>query len=266
VYEGRWLDQNFKKDENDPEKRAERLWSKAAADSIAMACKGRQGNVTEESKPTTSMAPALFDLTSLQREANGRFGFSAKNTLGLAQALYEKHKVLTYPRTDSRALPEDYLSTVKSTLEVLKGNPNYHQFAKQILDKGWVKPNKRIFDNSKISDHFAIIPTGVAPKNLSEPEQKLYDLVTRRFMAIFFPAAEFLVTTRYTEVAGHQFKTEGKVMTNPGWLAVYGKEAVTDKEDGGGTLVPVAKGEKVQAEEVTAVGMTTKPPALYTEA
>ncbi|GGY51658.1 DNA topoisomerase III [Pseudoduganella albidiflava] len=265
VYEGRWLDTGFKKDENDPEKRAERLWSKAAADSIALACKGKPGIVSEESKPTTSMAPALFDLTSLQREANGRFGFSAKNTLGLAQALYEKHKVLTYPRTDSRHLPEDYLPTVKSTLEVVKQNPNYHQFAKQILDKGWVKPNKRIFDNTKISDHFAIIPTGIAPKGLSEPEQKLYDLVTRRFMAVFFPAAEFQVTTRFTEVSGHQFKTEGKVMTNPGWLAVYGKDTTDDKE-GGGNLVPVAKGEKVHTDKVNANGLVTKPPARYTEA
>ncbi len=266
VYEGRWLDTNFKKDETDPEKRAERLWSKAAADSIALACRGKQGNVTEESKPTTSMAPALFDLTSLQREANGRFGFSAKNTLGLAQALYEKHKVLTYPRTDSRHLPEDYLPTVQSTLQVVKENPNYHQFAKQILDKGWVKPNKRIFDNTKISDHFAIIPTGIAPKGLSEPEQKLYDLVTRRFMAVFFPPAEFQVTTRYTEVSGHQFKTEGKVMTNAGWLAIYGKEALGEDDKGGGNLVPVAKGEKVHMEQVNANGLVTKPPARYTEA
>ncbi|MFL6676653.1 MAG: DNA topoisomerase III, partial [Massilia sp.] len=266
VYEGRWLDQGFKKDEHDPEKRPERLWSKTAADSIVAACRGRQGVVTEESKPTTSMAPALFDLTSLQREANGRFGFSAKNTLGLAQALYEKHKVLTYPRTDARALPEDYIGTVKDTLGVLKDNPNYHQFAKQILDKGWVKPNKRIFDNTKISDHFAIIPTGVAPKNLSEPEQKLYDLVTRRFMAVFFPAAEFLVTTRFTEVSGHQFKTEGKVMTNSGWLAVYGKEAAGADDKDGATLVPVAQGEKVLADKLSANGLVTKPPARYSEA
>ncbi|MYM34244.1 DNA topoisomerase III [Duganella sp. FT94W] len=269
VYEGRWLDTKFKKDETDPEKRAERLWSKAAADSIALAVRGKQGNVTEESKPTTSMAPGLFDLTSLQREANSRFGFSAKNTLGLAQALYEKHKVLTYPRTDSRHLPEDYLDTVKQTLDSVKENNNYHQFAKQILDKGWVKPNKRIFDNTKISDHFAIIPTPIAPKNLSEPEQKLYDLVTRRFMAVFFPAAEFQVTTRFTEVSGHTFKTEGKVMTNPGWLAIYGKEADGDdkeKEGSNKSLVPVAKGEKVLTDKVDANGLVTKPPARYTEA
>jgi len=265
VYEGRWLDQKFKKDENDPEKRAERLWSKTAADSIAAACRGKQGAVTEESKPTTSMAPALFDLTSLQREANGRFGFSAKNTLGLAQALYEKHKVLTYPRTDSRHLPEDYIQTVKETMNALADTNNYNQFAKQVTKNGWVKPNKRIFDNTKISDHFAIIPTGVAPKNLSEPEQKLYDLVTRRFLAVFFPPAEFLVTTRFTEVSGHQFKTEGKVMTNPGWLAVYGKDTTGDDKDGA-TLVPVAKGEKVLADKITANALVTKPPARYSEA
>ncbi|HEY4316457.1 MAG TPA: DNA topoisomerase III [Herbaspirillum sp.] len=268
IYEGRWLDRAHKKDETDPEKRAERLWSKAAAESIVAACRGKQGNVTEESKPTTSMAPGLFDLTSLQREANSRFGFSAKNTLGLAQALYEKHKVLTYPRTDSRHLPEDYLDTVKETLRTVSENNNYQRFAAEILKKNWVHPNKRIFDNTKISDHFAIIPTTLAPKNLSEPEQKLYDLVTRRFMAIFFPAAEFQVTTRYTEVSGHQFKTEGKVMTNPGWLAVYGKEAANDEKDpeNSGTLVAVAKGEKVQTDKIAANGLVTKPPARYTEA
>ncbi|WP_343584939.1 DNA topoisomerase III [Herbaspirillum sp.] len=268
IYKGRWLDRAHKKDEADPEKRPERLWAKAAADSIVAACRDKVGTVTEESKPTTQMAPGLFDLTSLQREANSRFGFSAKNTLGLAQALYEKHKVLTYPRTDSRHLPEDYINTVKDTLEALSENNNYHQFSKQILKQGWVKPNKRIFDNTKISDHFAIIPTTQVPKNLSEPEQKLYDLVTRRFMAVFFPAAEFQVTTRYTEVSGHQFKSEGKVMINPGWLAIYGKQVEEDdkEKEGGGNLVAVAPGEKVKTDKVIANGLVTKPPARYTEA
>ena len=270
VYEGRWLDTAFKKDETDPEKKAERLWSKAAAESIVAACRGKAGNVTEESKPSTSMAPALFDLTSLQREANARFGFSAKNTLGLAQALYEKHKVLTYPRTDSKHLPEDYLPTVKQTLESLGESNNYYPLSAQILNNQWVKPNKRIFDNTKISDHFAIIPTGQWPKSLSEPEQKLYDLVVRRFMAVFFPAAEYLVTTRFTEVSGHQFKTEGKILTNPGWLAVYGKEAIDpnakEGEGNNGTLVPVAKGEKVKTDKIDGHGLVTKPPARYSEA
>lgn len=266
IYQGKWFDPKFKKDSKDtaadPEKKDNRLWSEAAAASIVAACHDKSGKVTEESKPSTQAAPQLFDLTSLQREANARFGFSAKNTLGLAQALYEKHKVLTYPRTDSRALPEDYLPTVTTTLEMLAdSSDNYYPFASQILNNSWVKPNKKIFDNSKISDHFAIIPTLQAPKNLSEPEQKLYDLVVRRFMAIFFPAAEFKVTTRITEVSGHLFKTDGKILTSPGWLAVYGKSIQDDKE-----LVPVAANEKVQTESVSPVPLKTKPPARYTEA
>ena len=266
VYEGRWQDAKFKKDDSDPEKRAERLWSKTAADTIATACRGKPGKVSEESRPSTSMSPALFDLTSLQREANSRFGFSAKNTLGIAQALYERHKVLTYPRTDSRHLPEDYLGTVQQTLDTLKESNNYQQFAAQIVKNKWVKPNKRIFDNTKISDHFAIIPTTQAPKNLSEPEQKLYDLVTRRFLAVFFPAAEFQVTTRQTEVSGHTFRSEGRVLVNPGWLAVYGKEAVEASAEGGGILVAVGKDEKVQTEKVNVNALVTRPPARYSEA
>ena len=266
IYQGKWFDPKFKKESKDsaadPEKKDNRLWSEAAAASIVAACHDKSGKVTEESKPSTQAAPQLFDLTSLQREANARFGFSAKNTLGLAQALYEKHKVLTYPRTDSRALPEDYLPTVTSTMEMLaESSDNYYPFASQILNNSWVKPNKKIFDNSKISDHFAIIPTLQAPKNLSEPEQKLYDLVVRRFMAIFFPAAEFKVTTRITEVSGHLFKTDGKILTSPGWLSVYGKSIQDDKE-----LVPVAPNEKVQTESVNPVPLKTKPPARYTEA
>ncbi|AYQ39935.1 DNA topoisomerase III [Burkholderia aenigmatica] len=261
-YEGKWFDPKFKRDEFDPERRDSRLWSLPAAETIVAACRDHVGTVSEESKPSTQLSPLLFDLTSLQREANSRFGFSAKNTLGLAQALYEKHKVLTYPRTDARALPEDYLSTVESTLEMLTESNNYLPHAKQVLDKGWVKPNKRIFDNSKISDHFAIIPTLQAPKSLSEPEQKLYDMVVKRFLAVFFPAAEFRVTTRITEVAGHHFKTEGKVLVEPGWLQVYGRDA----EGADANLVPVQKDEKVKTDEIAAVALVTKPPARYSEA
>ena len=116
---GRWFDENFSKKDGDEQSRPERIWEISRAEEIQKKCLGKIGIVTEESKPTTSMSPLLYDLTSLQREANGRFGFSAKNTLGLAQALYEKHKVLTYPRTDARALPEDYIGTVKSTLAML---------------------------------------------------------------------------------------------------------------------------------------------------
>jgi DNA topoisomerase-3 len=261
-YAGRWFDEKFTKREGDDQLKAERLWELARAEEIQTKCLGKIGIVTEESKPTTSMSPLLYDLTSLQREANSRFGFSAKNTLGLAQALYEKHKVLTYPRTDSRALPEDYIATVKKTLEVL-GETQYAPFAGTILKNEWVRPNKRIFNNAKISDHFAIIPTLVAPKNLSEPEQKLYDMVTKRFLAIFYPAAEFLVTTRITRVEGEPFKSEGKVMVKAGWLEVYGKEADTDEAP---TLAPVQPDEQVKTLKVDVQANVTKPPPRYSEA
>ena len=210
------------------------------------------------------MSPLLYDLTSLQRDANSRFGFSAKNTLGVAQALYERHKVLTYPRTDSRALPEDYIGTVKSTLAMLEGDTGYYKpFADQILKSGWVHPNKRIFNNAKISDHFAIIPTSLAPKHLSEPEQKLYDLVTKRFLAIFYPAAEFLETNRITRVEGEPFKSAGKVLVSPGWLTVYGKQSDSDETP---SLAPVKPGETVKTSEVEVKQNVTKPPARYSEA
>jgi DNA topoisomerase III len=262
-YPGRWFDEKFSKREGDEQLKQERVWEVGFAEAIRAKCLGKPGVVTEESKPTTSMSPQLYDLTTLQREANGRFGFSAKNTLGLAQALYEKHKVLTYPRTDSRALPEDYLETVKATMGML-ADTNYRGPAETILKNGWVRPNKRIFNNAKVSDHFAIIPTLVAPKVLSEPEQKLYDLVTKRFLAIFYPAAEFLVTTRITRVVGEPFKSEGKVMVNAGWLAVYGKEAA--ESDDTPSLVPVKPGETVKAEKIEVEANVTKPPARYSEA
>jgi len=260
-YPGRWFDPEFKKDE-DTERRPERLWDAAQAAAIVAACRDQPGTVTEETKPTTQASPLLFDLTSLQREANGRFGFSARGTLALAQALYERHKVLTYPRTDSRALPEDYLGTVQKTLDVLAGDREYAPHAKAIKKNSWVKPNRRIFDNSKISDHFAIIPTLQAPRNLNDAERKLYDLVVRRFLAVFHPPAEFLQTTRITRVDEHAFRTDGKVLQSPGWLAVYGRES----QEENASLPPVADREKVRTLEIAESPLQTKPPARYTEA
>jgi DNA topoisomerase-3 len=273
-YKGRWFDPGFKKPDDDAEARAERVWNAAAAEAVVAACTGKVGTVNEEAKPSSQLSPLLFDLTSLQREGNARFGFSAKTTLSLAQALYEKHKALTYPRTDSRALPQDYVAVVQQTLQMMvgeagtkrkaavEGMPEYAPHAARILEKGWVKPNKRIFDDTKISDHFAIVPTLQAPAGLSEAEQKIYDLVMRRFLAVFHPAAEYLVTTRITEVEGHHFKTEGKVLVEPGWLAVYGREAQSDEA----SLVAVEAGERVQTQSVEASALNTKPPARYTEA
>jgi DNA topoisomerase-3 len=262
TYRGRWFDEKFSK-ADDEHARAERLWDVKKADAIRNKCLGKPGVVEEESKPTTQLSPLLFDLTSLQREANGRFGFSAKTTLSIAQALYERHKALTYPRTDSRYLPEDYIVTVKETLKNFSGTP-YASFAGQVLKNGWAHPNKRIFNNAKVSDHFAIIPTGAEAKNLSEAEQKLYDLVTRRFLAVFYPAAEYNVTTRITRVEKEAFKSEGKVLVSAGWLAVYGKEA--QGEDETPQLVPVKPKERVWANDVEVKAMQTKPPARFNEA
>jgi DNA topoisomerase-3 len=265
TYRGRWFNEKFKK-ADDEHARAERLWEQAAAETLRKKCLGKHGDVTEESKPKTEACPLLYDLTSLQREANGRFGFSARNTLALAQALYEKHKVLTYPRTDSRYLPEDYLGTVKDTLHELgeSGNSTYGTHANAVLKNGWVHPTKRIFNNAKVSDHFAIIPTGVPPKILSEPEQKLYDLVVKRFIAIFFPAAEYLITTRITRIESEPFKTEGKVLVTPGWLSVYGKESQADDENP--NLPLLQKNERVWANDVEVKACATKPPPRFNEA
>ncbi len=263
-YTGRWFDEGFKKDPDDAHKRAERIWNQIQAEGIQEKCNNHSGSVTEKSKPSKQAAPSLFDLTTLQREANAKFGFSARNTLAIAQALYERHKVLTYPRTDSRCLPEDYVSTVKETIEAL-GKANYADAAGNILKNDWVQAgNKKIFNNTKISDHFAIIPTlKVAPSTLKEQELKIYDLVVKRFLAVFHPVAEFLVTTRITRVEGEPFKTEGKVLVKPGWLTVYGRDQ--QKEDMG-HLVPVAEGESVKTSEILIDAKATRPPARYTEA
>ena len=266
-YAGRWFDEKFSRSggkEADEALRAERVWNQAQAEAIRAKCLGKPGIVTEESKPSTSLSPLLFDLTSLQRDANRRFGFSAKNTLSIAQALYERHKALTYPRVDSRYLPEDYVGPAKDALEAMSGT-DYAGLASTVLRAGWVHPNKRIFNNAKVGDHFAIIPTNVEPKNLSDAERKIYDMVTRRFIAVFYPAAEFLVTTRITRVESEPFRSDGKVLMKPGWLEVYGKEA-DEGENDGKTLVAVKPDERVQTRELEARGTQTKPPPRYNEA
>ena len=277
VYPAKWFDPAHKKDAEDAEKKEDRLWSPAQAQQIADAVRGKSARVQEESKPSNKSSPGLFDLTTLQREANGRFGFSAKTTLSLAQSLYERHKALTYPRTDSRHLPEDYLQTVNDTMAMLAKSPMGHlaPFAKTAIAKHYIKPTKKVFDNSKVSDHFAIIPTLEAPSGLSDAEQKLYDFVVRRFIAVFYPAAEYQVTTRISTVdanaQSHHFKTTGRVLVEPGWLAIYGKEAaaeVDDAKDGdkGQNLVPVQPGEQVSTQTAEAKGLKTRPPARYSEA
>ena len=270
-YSGKWFAPDHKKDETDSEKKADRVWSEQAAQNISKHLKGKTASVSEESSPSNKGSPGLFDLTSLQREANGRFGFSAKTTLALAQSLYERHKALTYPRTDSRHLPEDYLATVHSTFEMIANSAMKHlaPFAQIAIDKKYIKPSKKVFDNAKVSDHFAIIPTLEAPSGLSEAEQKLYDLVVRRFMGAFYPPAEFLITTRISKVEHegtvHHFKTEGKILVNPGWQAIFGKEA-QDEDDKEAGLVVLQPNEKPLVESIDPKALKTRPPARYTEA
>jgi len=260
-YVGRWFDETFKKGE-DEDARAERIWNRERAVGIEKRCVGKTGVITEEKKPTTQASPLLYDLTTLQREANGRFGLSARRTLQIAQALYERHKLLTYPRTDSRYLPEDNLRQVSKVMSTFD-DPALAAHAEKALRSHWVKPIKRVFNNAKVSDHHAIIPTGASPAHLDEFERKIFDMVARRTIAVFYPAAQFEVTARITRVEGEPFKTEGKVIVDPGWLAVYGKEAAGVDEQ---AVVPVSPNESAKVLKIEVKQNETRPPARFNEA
>jgi DNA topoisomerase-3 len=288
-YEGAYQRPNFKRVEGDDHDRIDRVWDQALAEAVVAACAGHPvAAVTEEKKGSTQAAPRLYDLTTLQREANNRYGLPARRTLQIAQALYERHKMITYPRTDSRALPEDYLPTCRETLANLHGSLGVH--AQKVLAEGWLRPNKRIFNNAQISDHFAIIPTAHEAKHLDEMEARVFDMIARRFVAVFYPAAEFDITTRTSTVAPsgtglptrdvgptgretratYDFKTEGKVLTAPGWLAVYGKTTVDDDSPDSKALPALSAEDgapaKARTVDSTLHAETTKPPPRYTEA
>ena len=260
-YRGRWFDEKFKKD-GDEDARAERIWSSERATEIERNCAGKIGEITEEKKPTTQISPLLYDLTTLQREMNSRFGLSARRTLQLAQALYEKHKVLTYPRTDSRYLPEDNLGQVRKVMSNFD-DPSLATHAQKALHNEWVKPTKRVFNNAKVSDHHAIIPTGTSPVHLDEFERKIFDMVARRTIAVFYPPAQFEVTTRITHVEGDPFRTDGKIIVDPGWLAIYGKEAAADDEQ---AIVSISPNESAKVLAIEIKENETKPPARFNEA
>src|SRR5580658_4034130 len=268
-YEGVYQRPDFKKAEADEHDRIDRIWEKAKAEAILAACSGQpDALVTEEKKASTQASPRLYDLTTLQRKVNNRFGLSARRTSQIAQALYERHKMITYPRTDSRALPEDYIPTCRQALLNLKGDLAAH--ANKVLEEQWLGPDKRIFNNAQISDHFAIIPTVEEPKPLEDMEAKVYDMIARRFVAVFHPSAEFDITTRTSTVAGHSFRTEGKVLTSPGWLAVYGKTGAEDENPDAKTLpaLDAADGTppKARTSEALLHEEATRPPPRYTEA
>ncbi|MEM8866921.1 MAG: DNA topoisomerase 3 [Verrucomicrobiota bacterium] len=263
IYAGRWFDTQFKKDTEQPHGRAERIWERPTAETIVKRCTGKTGTVSEEKKPTKQIAPQLYDLTTLQREAP----FTAKNTLSIAQALYERHKMVTYPRTDSRYLPEDYLNNVYTTVRELASSGHaVAKWAADSIQNDRIKFNKRVFNNAKVSDHFAIIPTGRVVK-LSDAEAKLYDMIVKRFIAVFFPHAEFEVTKRITTInhgtEQDNFLTNGKTLITPGWLAVYGRVAgvAAEKDE----LVAVDPGENAKVDSIQAEDKATRPPARFTE-
>jgi DNA topoisomerase-3 len=268
TYAGTWFDPDFM-----GEGKAERIWEKLKAEQIATACLGRSSTVTDQSKQVTKNCPALYDLTTLQREANQKLGFSAAHTLKIAQALYENYKVLTYPRTDARVLPDDYVPVAQDTMNVLS---THHApmkgFASQVLANGWIKPDKRIFNSAKVTDHFAIIPTTNAPTNLPADEAALYNLVARRFVAVFFPAAEYLETERISRVECedkviNHFKSRGKVTQKAGWTVVYGADAEpADDQEFEAALPAVDATERPPVKEAKVVAEKTKPPLRYTEA
>jgi DNA topoisomerase-3 len=284
-YPGVWFNPSFVADPDRPEK-DDWIVSEEAARAIAEAIKGKAGVASETRKVAKESARPLFDLTTLQREANSKFGYSARRTLQAAQRLYETHKVLTYPRTDSKCLPEDYVEHVDNAIaEFAQGGP-YQSFARS-LKAGGLRNTNRIFDNSKVSDHFAIIPTGGrTPAHLEGDDQRIYDLVVKRFLSAFFPPAEWIRVERETVVEKHHFRTRARFLANPGWYEVYGREAAEEETvlpplastreairglqkgalKGGEAADVESAGQPVRTSTTELESDETRPPARYTEA
>src|SRR4051812_14266689 len=250
-----------------------RLPTAEGAQAIVDAARGGRGTITKLEKTTRKeRAPLLYDLTSLQREANTRFGFSARRTLGAAQRLYEEHKALTYPRTSSRYLTSDMVAEIKPTAEQVGRHRDYAQAAAFVrgLD---VLPLGRVVNDEKVGDHHAIIPTNAQHvlERMNEDDRKVYDLVARRFLAAFHPEAVFENTRVETTVAEHIFRTRGKVLVVPGWRGVYGELADAgqrDEEDEGRDqqLPKLEQGEDAEVREVESLEKVTQPPRRYSAA
>ena len=241
--------------------------SKDEAEAIVNQLSGFAFGKVEDHKEVKKKNPyPLFHLTSLQQEANRKFGYSAAKTLSITQALYEKHKAVTYPRTDANVLPSDYIETAEQVIEILAAN---YPSSSAVINNDWVQiqsGNKRIFNDALITDHFAIVPTNKIPSDLSIEEKNIYDLIVKRFIAVFYPAAEYNHTTRITYVDEFQFKTTGNVLIKAGWLAVYGNQADDENGDKEETLVMAAPDETANLTKVHTKDGQTKPPALYNEA
>ena len=262
-YTGYFQKENFSKSDADKHDRIDRMWDQDEANTILADLNNHEtANVSETNKRSPQSSGKLYDLTTLQREANRLHHLSASRTLQIAQSLYEKHKAITYPRTDSKALPEDYGSICKEILPILP--QQFKAFSDKIQQENWVDSgNKKIFNNKQISDHFAIIPTNKIPKSLDEYESKIYNLIVKRFLSVFYPPAQWDITTRISKLGQHSFKTEGKVLVEPSWLAIYGKDKVSSEN-----LVAIASEDNNQAKclDLVIESDDTKPPPRYSEA
>jgi DNA topoisomerase III len=249
-----------------------RIGSAEAARAVVEACQGQTGEITKLDKSERKERPELlYDLTSLQRHANRRYGFTARRTLAAAQRLYEEHKALTYPRTNSRYLTSDMISEIKPIAQLVGSQSEYAKASQYVLGLD-VLPLARVVDDAKVSDHHAIIPTRAERHpvdKMSDDDRKIYDLVVRRFLAIFHPEAVFENTRVETTVAEHVFRTRGKVLLVAGWRAVYGESPdaeQTDEDEGREQQLPkLEKGERVEVTSVGSEEKETKPPARYND-
>ncbi|MBN1419819.1 MAG: DNA topoisomerase 3 [Planctomycetes bacterium] len=264
-YEGTWFDPAFRSD-GGPEARDDRIFDEARAEAIVEKVRGKPGVAGETRRASRETAPPLFDLTSLQREANRRFGFSARRTLRAAQRLYETHKATTYPRTDSRALPSDYRKEVRDVVDALRGTSTYGDYALRLIRDGFQNEG-RIYDDSAVTDHFAIIPTGEGlDARFSRDDARIFDLIVRRFIAAFYPPAVWVRVERTTVAEGESFRSRSRSLDTPGWREVYERGEEEAKLP---PLVPGANdadGVSVRTLAAEAEGDETRPPARITEA
>jgi DNA topoisomerase-3 len=275
AYQATWFDSQFSASA-DAELKDDRIFDEARATAIAASVVGRSGLASETRRPSRESAPTLFNLTSLQREGNRRFGWSARRTLSAAQRCYERHKILTYPRTDSHCLPNDYREVVEQTLVSLgdgadhpgEGFADYAAAARHLQQAG-LENTGRIFDDSKVSDHFAVIPTGTLPETpLTGDDKRLFDLVMRRFLGAFYPPAVWERVERTTEVDNEKFRTRARSLKEKGWRAVL-PPSTEDPEE----LLPAllegesdAEGVSVRNQSAEPQAEETRPPARITEA
>jgi DNA topoisomerase III len=251
-----------------------RLKSAEQARAVVAACRDQLGTITKlEKSERRERVPWLYDLTQLQRDANGRFGFAARRTLASAQRLYEEHKALTYPRTNSRFLTTDMVGEIKPIARLLGGQPEYRAASEYVLSLD-VLPLGRVINDAKVTDHHAIIPTNAErhpTEKMNDDDRRIYDLVARRFLAVFHPEAVFENTRLETTVGEHAFRTRGKLLLVPGWRAVYGETADLDDaagEDDEGSeqrLPKLNQGESASVTKVRDEAKETKPPRRHTE-